>query len=731
MPRLRVVIGIPAALILTVALGVLVRDRMLWGAGRRLTPGATWIGPPCDGHVAVLSRVFTLPFRPTSARLRVGMAPAGALAVNGTVLVRGGLADHDKMLAEVDAGPYLRAGANELTIEVLGAPGLGGAILWLEATDGAGGRARLVSDGSWRSCDRAALVLRGPLGRPWRIVKAPARQLPEPLADRGTELRLVAGTDGLWALPREQVGYPVLRGVPPATRMLFGESRAEALSQAPFAREGVETLDARGVGYRRRAFRFVRLDPPVPGAEVAIRLRGTGGPPRGTFACSDPELDHAYGVAAATIENCLQDVIEDGVKRDRQAWAGDLVVAVPATAYLYGRHETTERTLRWMASGHAANGALLPSYPTALKDEMTDYVGAWLVALASYLMLSPDPALRDELGPVVRAQQRWLEERLASGAIVVPAGTPLQDWMSHTHRAGRVTYQQGMAVLGLDAAARILDDPDAARAADTARTRLAAELERHRLPSGLLADDLDGADFATHDGNVLAVLSGIAGPEPGDVLAVVRARFWTDLGPMAYEERRPDRGALLDGRVIAPFMAGLEAWARFQHDDAAGAVELLRRTWRPMTASGCGYEFLDGDGEPPRIRGREPFWASLCHSWSAAPAWLLPAHVLGVRPVEAGFARFIVAPQRAGLTEAHGDVPLVDGTIHVGWSADGTGTRVEIEAPPGHAGSFDPTGLAGADVITARRDGTAVDGPPPWPVPVGRSVWELSGARVP
>jgi hypothetical protein len=56
------------------------------------------------------------------------------------------------------------------------------------------------------------------------------------------------------------------------------------------------------------------------------------------------------------------------------------------------------------------------------------------------------------------------------------------------------------------------------------------------------------------------------------------------------------------------------------------------------------------------------------HAWGAAPANLIPRKLMGVEPLEPGFARVRIRTQvYAGLKEAKLKMPTVRGTIEVGW----------------------------------------------------------------
>ena len=62
------------------------------------------------------------------------------------------------------------------------------------------------------------------------------------------------------------------------------------------------------------------------------------------------------------------------------------------------------------------------------------------------------------------------------------------------------------------------------------------------------------------------------------------------------------------------------------------------------------------------------------HAWGAAPANIIPRFVLGVRPIEPGFAKVLIRPQLGSLRQASGTVPTIRGPIDI-----------SIENDPAHA----------------------------------------------
>ena len=107
------------------------------------------------------------------------------------------------------------------------------------------------------------------------------------------------------------------------------------------------------------------------------------------------------------------------------------------------------------------------------------------------------------------------------------------------------------------------------------------------------------------------------------------------------------------------------------------------------------------------------------HAWGAAPAGIVPFGLLGVRPLEPGFANVLINPQTGGLSFASGTVPTVRGPIGVRvWDDGGSPYTVEVTIPAnvtatvglpfGSASANDSGPTGSASVLLDGRRSTAV-----------------------
>lgn len=69
------------------------------------------------------------------------------------------------------------------------------------------------------------------------------------------------------------------------------------------------------------------------------------------------------------------------------------------------------------------------------------------------------------------------------------------------------------------------------------------------------------------------------------------------------------------------------------------------------------------------------------HAWGAAPASVIPRWLVGVRPLEPGFAQTLIAPQPGPLADLAARVPTVRGPVLVEYHADSAGYDLAVDLP--------------------------------------------------
>lgn len=148
--------------------------------------------------------------------------------------------------------------------------------------------------------------------------------------------------------------------------------------------------------------------------------------------------------------------------------------------------------------------------------------------------------------------------------------------------------------------------------------------------------------------------------------------------------------------------------ALFENERGDDALRLMMapgdRSWRHMVESGTTitWEAWDQKYKPNQD------WN---HAWGAAPANLLPTHVLGARPLAPGWKRALIRPHSAGLTHASGRIPTARGPLTVSWKRESS-FHLTVELPPGTSARVElpvsgssGTVLLNQKAVPARRSG--------------------------
>ena len=153
--------------------------------------------------------------------------------------------------------------------------------------------------------------------------------------------------------------------------------------------------------------------------------------------------------------------------------------------------------------------------------------------------------------------------------------------------------------------------------------------------------------------------------------------------PLAFGLVPPERQdrvvAYLAGRDMACSVYGAQFFleALFEHGQADRALALMTapgdRSWTHMVEAGATltWEAWDGKYKPNQD------WN---HAWGAAPANLLPRKLLGVEPLDPGFARALISPHPGSLRWAEGRVPTALGSLFVRFD-NAPRFRLTVELP--------------------------------------------------
>lgn len=332
------------------------------------------------------------------------------------------------------------------------------------------------------------------------------------------------------------------------------------------------------------------------------------------YLSSDPQLRQLDAIACRTLRSCMQSVFEDGPKRDRRLWMGDLRMQALANYETYQNNDLVKRCLYLFAGTTMEQdkvGACLFLEPEIEVDDtdMFDYALFFIPTLLSYLEETGDRETAEELYPTAVHQFAIARQQMNGDGIVQDCdrlGWCFVDWNLALNKQASA---QGIYLYCLEAAKNLAQC--LGRTEDAAEFQQELELLRLRAKAHFWDDEkqlfVSGANRQiSWASQVWMVLGG--------VLPIEEARALLER-----MEKTPDAVTM-----VTPYMYHNYVDALLQVGMREKALSVLRAYWGGMADQGADtfWELYD-----PADPNASPYGGTIvnsyCHAWSCAPAYFL------------------------------------------------------------------------------------------------------------
>lgn len=171
-----------------------------------------------------------------------------------------------------------------------------------------------------------------------------------------------------------------------------------------------------GMLERRYAFRYLKIQrvdnacfPIVLTELYADTVSAVSEEDAVPFSTGDTLLDQIYQMSLKTLRDCEQDVFEDGPKRDRRLWIGDLRLQAMSDWVSFQNTDLIKRCLYLFAAYRTPSGLVAP----CLFQDSPPYVDGWVFidyslffisCLYDHTMQFHDLPLLEELYPIAEEQ---------------------------------------------------------------------------------------------------------------------------------------------------------------------------------------------------------------------------------------------------------------------------------------------------------------------------------------
>ena len=331
------------------------------------------------------------------------------------------------------------------------------------------------------------------------------------------------------------------------------------------------------------------------------------------YESSDTELLEIDRVAVNTLKNCMQRVFEDGPKRDRRLWIGDLRLEALANYYTFRDTALVKRCLYLFAASERNEAGFLPGFvyenPIYFSGDwhIVDYSMMYVNSLCDYYRHVGDRVVFDELYTVVKDIMESAQKCLDPyGILVVPEADMFIDWCVGLKK---VAAHFGVYLYTLENLALTLEAVGSSDA-DIYRQRLnKGRLDAKRVfyseKKATFVNERDEWQYSTH-ACAWMVLGGVVDGE--DAKRVMREVISSE------ESVKPFTPYMHHYTVEALFKAGLK-------DEA---VDYIRRIWGGMLKVGTDTFFeAFVPGDPTFSPYDDNKVNSMCHAWSCTATYFL------------------------------------------------------------------------------------------------------------
>ena len=318
------------------------------------------------------------------------------------------------------------------------------------------------------------------------------------------------------------------------------------------------------------------------------------------FAAKDPLMQKIYDLSVNTLKECEQDVYEDGPKRDRRLWIGDLRLQALTDYGVFRNLDLIRRCIYLHAACLTEEGKVAPcvfpdSYPYVDDWTFADYSLYLATCVYDYVENTGDVTLAEELFDLCLRQAEWVGKDFSVKTFI--------DWCPGLEKEIALPCVYRYTLFHLRALAVRLGRDTAWCDSELSRTKDLI-LSYRDEKTGLF---VTASGQISQHSQVWACLSGVLTQDECAKLMETLSTLKTEF------------------TMRTPYMIHyyLEALVSAGMEDAA--AEKIRSYWGLILDAGfdcCPEAFNpDDEFESPYVA---PELNSACHAWSCTPAYWIP-----------------------------------------------------------------------------------------------------------
>lgn len=324
-----------------------------------------------------------------------------------------------------------------------------------------------------------------------------------------------------------------------------------------------------------------------------------------------------YTAGVKTLSDCMQDVFEDGPKRDRRLWLGDLRLQALANYATFDNVNLVKRCI-YLFAGMTAEDGRIPANvfvkPRNVPDDtfLYEYSLFFVSCIYDFNNAHPDSKFVRELYPICKKQVDYTLGMVdAEGRLITSESYPVfVDWSNEFSKDTAGQAETIYVLKQFVALAKIAGDPEISRYEEVLSKMIRYSREKLYDPSRKLFVSCGEYNIASQVWMVLAHV--MTDDENKEILrTMIRELF-------------PVKG------IATPYMYHHIAEALFEGGLNDEAENLIRDYWGKMLELGADtFWEAFGPDRPDYSPYGSPIVNSYCHAWSCTPVYLLKKYIIG------------------------------------------------------------------------------------------------------
>ena len=356
---------------------------------------------------------------------------------------------------------------------------------------------------------------------------------------------------------------------------------------------------------------IIEAEAGVTFTRLGYRASGFNGEQAGSFTSSDPGLDQLWQESLNTLAICMRDTYMDCPERERGPYMGDASNEIDAALYSYdqGGLDLTKKAILACVAWTRTDGAIPSRAPSVKPQEIPNQSLIFMTSVYHYWLHSGDRETAEAYCNAFLNYLRLVE--MENGLPVYRDGS--WTWDDWGDRIDTRLLQTGIYYYALNVTKSLADDLGITEGTEFLAERMDSMRENWRAvyytEEGFKSPD---SKYVDDRANAMLALSGLAGEKDWPLI--------TDVIMSTYQ--------------ASPFIEKyvLEALCAMGRVDLA--LQRMRDRYAPMLKDEYDTLWETFDGETGTVN----------HGWTAAPLYILSKYAAGIRPTQAGFEAYEIAP---------------------------------------------------------------------------------------